>query len=289
MAGALLQQSSVNSCTMTLVGTWITVAAAVITGSTPGSEPWILLLPGSADAPTTTDGLTRDIVPLEVSMKAKGVLKSVRIDLKGLYGRLLSFAVLPSLYSSRPALLLNGLNPPSTRRMKPFKATRCSRTARPGSVVQVRSQSGQADWLGTRKRGTCRSCAGARPSLIGCLRKRSSSNASPLRTAGRGSGSGRSQPAAGQEKAERRKNRGGRSGSGAGEKKRGEARQEQGRAGAGFDSTIRLVSPQPSPSCPPSVLVRPQPLCLGRPVIQHSTAQRSAAQQSKRERDCLTD
>lgn len=44
-----------------------------------------------------------------------------------------------SLFSSRPAWLLKGLIPItiSTRRMKPFRGTRCTRAARSGFAVQV--------------------------------------------------------------------------------------------------------------------------------------------------------
>lgn len=66
-------------------------------GNTSGSGPWNFLCLGSPDAATTTDGLTRDVPPLEVFMTPKGVLNSVQVDLNGLYGGLLSFLVIPAL------------------------------------------------------------------------------------------------------------------------------------------------------------------------------------------------
>lgn len=161
--------------------------------------------------------------------------------------------------------------PLSTRRMKPFKGARCGRAAWPALSGKCR-----ADWLGTRQRGTCRSAAGARLSLIGRLRKRSSSDASPLRTSGRGSGSGRG----------REGKRGGKievAGAGVGRGERSEARRGSraragAGAGAGFDSTVR-------PSCfPPAqslLSVRPSP-----PSASLSwSACHSAQQQQQREID----
>lgn len=202
---------------------------------------------GSKLAATATGGLTSpNIAPSDVSRQPKGLVKSVQMVCMVGCSLFLFFQL-----SFHHDLVHSSADEENEAIQK--------------QALQQSSTALQAGGLGTRQRGTCRSGAGVWLSPIGLCRKRSSSDASLLLTSGRGSVSGRSQPAA-RHRAQREAREEGKTRWQErewGGRKRSEARRGRSSRAGAQDSTrpsVRLVPPQPAAaqSSPVSVLsVRP--------------------------------
>lgn len=194
-----------------------------------------------------------NIPSLEVPMMPKGTNKAFQIDSIGLY-----WSVSLLFLSYHLSICHGQLD--CWAALKLSTHTRCSRTAR----LALLAEWCRADWLGTRKRGPADPLQGSdRPSLVSA----GSDLAQTLVHFGQRTGVASSRT----ERQRRGKNRGGRSRSGAGERSEARrGRQEQGGSRIRLDHPSVLFPPSPVSHFCPSVLVRPQPLCLGRPVIQRS-------------------